>query len=180
MVILVVLALDFYVGRYPSQVTKDPQVITACEINASHEAVGEPAYKSGDRAIEQVESAPTEKTELNCIESPRILRYFQDLKELEQWLEKMESLDIISNMAVQEIEKSLDCDDYALKLQEKALGAGYMMSFEIIHSGEYSELFKKGQIPDGTIHAINLVIIGNEVYYIEPATLEIAFVACLD
>lgn len=60
---------------------------------------------------------------------------------------------------------NFDCDDYALMLQEEALQDGYMMSFGIIHSGEYNDLFQQEQVPDGTIHAINLVIIGNEVYY---------------
>lgn len=54
-----------------------------------------------------------------------------------------------------------------------------MMSFEVIHSVEYNTLFKQKQIPNGTIHAINSVILGNEVYYIEPQTREIIFVAYL-
>ncbi len=44
------------------------------------------------------------------------------------------------------------------------------MSFEIVHSKEYNELFKQKGIPDGIIHAINLVIIGEKVYCIEPRT----------
>lgn len=75
---------------------------------------------------------------------------------------------------------NFDCDDYALKLQEKALRDGYMMSFEVIRAVEYNTLFKQKQIPNGDIHAINSVILGNEVYYIEPQTREIVFVAYLD
>lgn len=65
-------------------------------------------------------------------------------------------------------------------LQEKALRDGYMMSFEVIRAVEYNTLFKQKQIPNGDIHAINSVILGNEVYYIEPQTREIVFVAYLD
>ena len=54
------------------------------------------------------------------------------------------------------------------------------MSFEVIRSAEYNILFKQKRIPSGAIHAINLVILGNEIYYIEPQTHEIAFVAYLD
>jgi len=92
-------------------------------------------------------------------------------------------LNISSDIVDKEINqgiKSFDCDDYALDLQEKALKDGYIISFEIIHPSEYGDLFKQGQIPEGTIHAINSVIVGNEAYYIEPKTREIVFVAYLD
>ena len=57
---------------------------------------------------------------------------------------------------------------------------GYIMSFEVIRSKEYNALFKQKRIPSGVIHAINSVILGNEIYYIEPQTREVAFVAYLD
>ena len=73
-----------------------------------------------------------------------------------------------------------DCDDYAIRLQDKALGDGYVMSFEVIHYAEYNALFKQKRIPNGAIHAVNSAILGNKVYYIEPQTHEIVFVAYLD
>jgi hypothetical protein len=35
----------------------------------------------------------------------------------------------------------IDCDDYAIELQMKALGDGYIVSFEIIGIAEYNGLF---------------------------------------
>lgn len=193
--LLVILALAFYAGRYLGQTTLESQVIIAYEIHTidqvKGEAVNQPGeiitkrvmYKPIEKLEELVKYSPIERTDLNGVESPGLLRYYQDLNELEQWLEEMEILDTASNAVVAEVYQDVtgyDCDDYALKLQEKALQDGYMMSFEIINSSEYNDLFKQGQIPDGAIHAINSAIIGNEVYYIEPKTREIVFVAFLD
>ena len=87
--------------------------------------------------------------------------------------------DVVDKETGQRI-KRFDCEDYAIRLQEKALRDGYIISFEVIRSVEYNGLFKQKRIPNGAIHAINSVILGNEVYYIEPQTGEIAFVAYLD
>ena len=192
---LVILAVVFCAGKYLGQVTPEPQVVITYEIHTVGKIAGEAAqgtvgsvvervvYRPVGKVIERVVYEPVERTVLNHIENPRQLLHFQDIEELQRWLENIELVDISSEVVNKEINqgiKSFDCDDYALKLQEKALRDGYMMSFEVIYSGEYSDLFKQGQIPDGTIHAINSVIIGNEVYYIEPKTHEIVFVAYLD
>ena len=191
---LAILALFFCAGKYLVQVTPKPQVIIAYEIHTVDKVTGEVVHEPGEsviervvykpieKVIERVEYAPVERAILNRIENPRSLSHFQDLEELERWLKNIEVRDIGSDVLGKEINgiKSFDCDDYALKLQERALRDGYIMSFEVIHSGEYNDLFKQGQIPVGTIHAINSVIIGNEVYYIEPKTHEIVFVAYLD
>jgi len=193
--ILVILAVVFYAGRHLGQVYPEPQIIITYNVKTvdniadddEYGAVGSlverVVYKPTEKVIERVLYEPVERTILNRIENPKSLRYFQDLEELERWLENVEVQDISSDVMDKGINqgvKSFDCDDYALKLQERALGDGYMMSFEVIHSSEYSDLFQQGQIPDGTIHAINSVIIGNEVYYIEPETHETVFVAYLD
>jgi hypothetical protein len=182
--VLVILALAFCAGRYLGQATLESQVMIAYEIHNMDQVKGEAVNQPGEIIKKRVRTyKPTKSTALNGVESTGLLRYYQDLNELEQWLGEMKILDSGSNVLAEEVNqgiKSDDCDDYALKLQEKALQDGYMMSFEIIHSREYNELFKKGQVPDGTIHAINSVIIGNEVYYIEPTTQEIVLVAFLD
>lgn len=169
--ILVTLALIFLAGAYLGQATQGPQVIIAYEIHTVDKVTGEVAHEPGETVI------------FNRIENSNPLRNFQDLEELQRWLENTKVHDIGSDVADKEINqsiKSFDCDDYALKLQKKALRDGYIVSFEVIHPSEYGDLFKQGQIPEGTIHAINSVIIGNEVYYIEPKTNEIVFVAYLD
>lgn len=169
--ILITLALIFLAGAHFGQALPKLQAIVDYEVHTVDKITGEDVHE------------PVESVIFNRNESPEPLHYFQDLDELEQWLENIEIRDIGSDVVAKEINrgaKSFDCDDYALKLQEKALQDGYIMSFEVIHSSEYSGLFQQGQIPDGTIHAINSVIIGNEVYYIEPKTHEIVFVAYLD
>jgi len=49
-----------------------------------------------------------------------------------------------------------DCDDYALWLQERALSQGWLMSVELV---------------EGNSHMLNSVIIGNEIFLVEPQPL---------
>lgn len=193
--LVVILAAAFYGGKQSGQVTPEPQVIITYEILTLDKIAGEVVpgksdsvvervvYRPVEKVIERFVYEPVERTGLNHIGNSGQLIHFQDIGELRRWLENIESLDISSVVVDKETNqgiKSFDCDDYALMLQERALRDGYVMSFEVINSGEYRNLFKQGQIPDGTIHAINSVIIGNEVYYIEPKTREIVFAAYLD
>jgi len=60
------------------------------------------------------------------------------------------------------------------------LADGYIMSFEIINTSEYNAIFKSKLPLSQSLHAISLVIIGNDAYYIEPQTSEIGFAAHLD
>ena len=60
-----------------------------------------------------------------------------------------------------------DCDDFALALQQRASRDGYLMSVTIT---------QKQNKP----HMINLVTIGNDIYYIEPQTDEVWFYGNLD
>ena len=161
--ILATLALVFCAGDYLGRATFKPQVITDHEVHTIY------------RGIERVD--------INHIETPKPLRHFENLDELEQWLGNIGALDIRSDVVdkkTNQLIKKFDCDDYAVRLQEKALMGGYIISFEVIHSSEYNALFKQKRILSGAIHAINSVILGNEVYYIEPQTHEIVLVAYLD
>jgi len=109
---------------------------------------------------------------------PIELRNFSDLEELKQWL-----VEVNTNTTTIYFERpgiTVDCDDFALTLQQKALANGYMMSFQIIETNRYNGLFKDSQMPPNTLHAINLVVIGNNAYFIEPQTGEIVFAAQLD
>ncbi|MDO8568238.1 MAG: hypothetical protein Q7R57_05930 [Dehalococcoidales bacterium] len=54
------------------------------------------------------------------------------------------------------------------------------MSFQIIEPDKYNSLFEGAKIPLNTLHAINLAVIGNNVYYIEPQTGEVVLAAQLD
>lgn len=155
LLILATSSLAFCAGGYVGQVTFEPQVIVD--------------YQTISRVIERVvyEPVEVEKVIVEQVEVSKELHYFESLDELEQWLS---GISIFAS----------DCDDFAIELQRKALKDGYILSFEVIYPSEYNSLFKQKRLPSGIVHAINLTVIGNEVYYIEPQTHEIAFAAYLD
>jgi hypothetical protein len=136
-----------------------------------------------ERLIEKVVYEPVEKVIVKRVETPKPLIHFQNIDELERWLGNIGVIDIHFNVVDEKTGQHIgkfDCEDYAVRLQTEALRDGYLMSFEVIHPMEYNALFKQKRIPNNDIHAINSVITGNELYYIEPQTHEIVFVACLD
>jgi len=169
--VITILALAFFVGACVGQATFQPQVIIE---HQSHTI-----YKT----VEKVIYEPVEKIIVEHVETPKQLCHFQNLDELEQWLKDTHviafSAQIVDSKTGRGI-KEPDCDDYALNLQQKALADGYIISFEIIQPSEYNALFKLSQLPSGTFHAINSVVIGNDVYYIEPQTDEVVLAARLD
>ena len=128
--------------------------------------------------VEYVEETVIEKEYVDVIHRvPVELRNFTNRTELEQWLEERNQL---TSIRFRQKDIIIDCDDFALELQQAALADGFIISFEIINSREYNELFST-QLPEGqALHAINLSIIGNDVYYIEPQTSEIVYAAYLD
>jgi len=167
LLILATSSLVFCAGAYLGKAIFEPQA------SIDHEM----------QTVETVVDEPVEKVRVEHVETAKTLRNFQNLDELEQWLGNIGVLDISFNVVDQETGQHIqtfDCEDYAIRLQEKALSDGYIMSFGVIRSTEYNALFKQKRIPADKIHAINSVILGNEVYYIEPQTHEIVFVAYLD
>jgi len=177
--ILATLALVFCAGGYLGQATFEPKVIIDHEIHTIYRVIERVVYEPVERVVYE----PVERLVVKRIEIPKPLCHFQSLDELEGWLGNIRVLDIRFDVVNEETGqriKKFDCEDYAIRLQEKALRDGYIISFEVIRSAEYNVLFKQKRIPNGAIHAINSVILGNEVYYIEPQTQEIVFVAYLD
>ena len=61
-----------------------------------------------------------------------------------------------------------DCDDYAIQLQRRAAQSGYLISVTLVDD------------PQQGPHMINLAIIGNDIYYVEPQTDEVWFHSYLD
>jgi len=171
LVAFAVPALAFYIGASVGQATFEPQTVLVTETKVEYQPVVRTMVEYVDRPVpvvryvERVEKVPIE------------LRDFSDLEELKRWLEdKMNVTTIYFQLPSTEV----DCDDYALDMQHKALADGYIMSFEVIGRSEYNALFK-AKLPDSqSLHAINSAIIGNDVYYIEPQTGEVAFVVHLD
>ena len=167
-----VLNIFFSIGVSVGQAPIKPQIIT----------VTESVVKGGLVERHTVQYVDTPVTVVEYIERtqkiPAELRNFNDLEELKQWLVAIDTN--TTTVYFQSPGVIIDCDDYALALQSKALTNGYIMSFEVISRNEYNAIFKS-QLPSGqSLHAINLAIIGNSAYYIEPQTGEIAFAVHLD
>ena len=130
------------------------------------EYVETPVYIEVERVVE-VEKVVEVETVIE-VETPIELRDFESLAELREWLGEGRFI----------LFGDTDCDDYALYLQKTGLGDGYLINFEAILPDEYNGLFEKMEISQ--LHAINLVIIDNAVYYIEPQTREIVLRGYLD
>ena len=167
-----VLVLAFCAGTYVNPGVFEPQTTTVVEPTVECQLVERHTVQYVDRPV----------TVVNNIERvqriPAELRNFNNLEELKQWLVAMDTN--TTTVYLQLPGATIDCDDYALDLQHKALADGYILSFEVICRSEYNAAFKNELPPSQSLHAINLAIIGNNAYYIEPQTGEIAFAAYLD
>jgi hypothetical protein len=144
-------------------------------------AIIEPTVESrlvARHTVEYVEKPVTEVKYVERVTSvPVECRNFYTLDELENWL----ALEAVSaSVYLQSPGVEIDCDDYAFELQRKALADGFIISFEIVSESEYNVLFRQPLPTGATLHAINLAIIDNSIYYIEPQTAEVVFVANLD
>ena len=173
------LASVFCIGVRFAPATYEPQ--TNVDTNANINTDFSPTVESRVIATHTVEYIEKPVIEVKYVERvtsiPIELRNFTDLEELKQWIEDRNK---ITTVLFQSADTLVDCDDYAFELQQNALADGYVMSFQIIEPDKYNSLFESSQLPLNTLHAINLVIIGNNAYYIEPQTGEIVFAAQLD
>ncbi len=174
----VILALSIPFGAVAAfgQSTPEPQSTT--NLNTGFNPTVE-ARLIETHTVQYVEKPVTVVEYIELVKKvPIKLRNFSDLEELKHWL-----ADVNTNTTTIYFERpdiTVDCDDFALVLQRKALEDGYLMSFQIIETGKYNSLFESGKMPLNTLHAINLVVIGNNAYFIEPQTGEIVFAAQLD
>ena len=191
--ILTVLAsagLIFTFGALVGQEYYTPRVVTQYEVITVDRVIEKAVYTPVEKVIETVVYKPVEKIVYEQVEKPvvkeveieRTLTYFENMGDLEQWLDGVNLVQIGFNVIDQNNNNitKFDCDDYARSLQDKALQDGYIISFEVIRASEYNSMFKEKKLPAGAIHAVNSAIVGNEVYYIEPQTKEIIFVANID
>ena len=173
------LLLVFCIGTHLSQATYEPQttVDTNTQLNVGFQPTVE-CRVIETHTIEYVEKPVTEVKYVERVKRvPVELHNFSNLEELKQWLEGRKN---VTTVRLQSPDTIVDCDDYAYELQQKALLDGYIVSFEIIGESEYNELFTTPLPPSQSLHAINLAIIGNSAYYIEPQTDEVVFAAYLD
>lgn len=188
--ILALTVLIFCSGGYVGQKYYQPKVITKYEVITVDRIIEKAVYTPVEKVIETVVYEPVEKIVYQQVENPvvkevevsRPLLHFENTNDFKQWLSNVNLIEIGFSVIDQNNNNitKFDCDDYARSLQDKALQDGYIISFEVIRSAEYNSLFREKKIPVGAIHGINSAIIGNEVYYIEPQTKEIVFVANID
>ena len=169
-----ILTLVFSIGAHAGQATFEPQTpetIVATKLGVEARIVERTTVQYVDRPVPVVEYIERVKR------VPVELRNFSDLGELKQWLEDEMNVTVIR---FQLSNTEVDCDDYALEMQNRALADGYIISFELTGRSEYNALFSTELPSSQSLHAINLTIIGHDVYYIEPQTDEVVFVAQLD
>jgi len=100
-------------------------------------------------------------------EKPVALKDFTSLQELQSWLAKdytdgvhlicppSGSINLTTDVSTYKDPRYNKCDDYAYELQQAAMRDGYLISIELDEINN---------------HALNLVFIGNDIYFIEPQT----------
>ena len=117
------------------------------------------------------------------IQSRPQLKEFESLTELESWIKENKTLYLAPDengvlTLVNHIPTDKDdCDDQALGFQQKALGAGYVISVHLVENGRIFGV-KVTEFTEN--HMGNLAVIGNDVYYIEPTSGEITFIVTRD
>jgi len=167
-----VLNIFFSIGVSVGQAPIKPQTITVTEPVVKCQLIETHTVQYVEKPVTVVEYI--ERTQKVPVE----LRNFSDIEELKQWLAEVDMNTTTTSFQPPGV--TIDCDDYALAMQHKALTSGHIMSFEVISRSEYNAVFKSKLPPSQSLHAINLVIIGNDAYYIEPQTSEIVFATHLD
>jgi len=167
-----VLVAAFLAGTHVNPASFQPQTTTVIKPGVDSRLVERHTVQYIEKPVTVVKNIE------RVVKIPAELRNFSDLEELEQWLAGVEAS--TTTLHFESADWEMDCDDYALDLQRRALADGYILSFEVIDRDEYNTLFENELPPAQSLHAINLAIIGNSAYYIEPQTDEIVFVAHLD
>jgi len=163
-----ILVLAFFIGIHTGRDTVKPQTILVTETKVRYQTVEKPIVQYIDRSVfEYVESAK------GLVE----LGNLNDLDELKQWLGNRMN---VTTIHLQSPADEADCDDDAREMQSAALVDGHIVSFQIIGRSKYNALFKNKLQHGQSLHAINLAIIGNDIYYIEPQTGKIVFAMHLD
>jgi molybdopterin converting factor small subunit len=174
---LVVLAYFFGAGIIPTSF----DIVHGNDVTGTAEPFQPPTVEARlveTHTIEYIEETVIEREYVDVIQQVETeISNFKTLDELKGWMNNTYNQ---ATIRFQQADTVIDCDDYAFEMQREALKDGYIISFEIISVSEYNELFSY-QLPEtGSLHAINLAIIGNSVYYIEPQTGETVHAAYLD
>jgi len=92
------------------------------------------------------------------------IRNWESVEEFEEWYYEQDFRVLLPSPAY-----TVDCDDYSRGLQRTAARQGYLVSEAITKNGLYCGVkVTKFGAGDGGKHAGNLVMIGNDYYWVEP------------
>ena len=170
-VIAVVIAsgAGFFTGGYANETLMEPEVIEMpVEVVKWKEPEKEVIYLDAEPIIETVELP---------VEIPIKLRNFENTEELESWLED----NYIDHADMGYISgKPFDCDDYALRLIKDARRDGYEMYLQVLMPRYRRPDNNKLVTHSKEAHAVCSVIIGDNLYFIEPQTDEYWLAAKVD
>ncbi len=151
------------------------RVITSVK-NSSH-AVPVPVYLEVEKPvptvtpIEVVRPVYVEKE----VEVPREIPVtLKDWDSPEQLGEFLKNDDTDQRLILQadgsgEVSFNGQCEDLALQLRDRAMAVGRYLSVQVLNPGEYYKWYGRAAGPD-VYHAIGMARIGNQFWYIEPAT----------
>jgi len=99
-------------------------------------------------------------------EVPVELRQFESIQELKDWLQQVDRRIPLRANSEGVIQLRGICEDVAMYLQDRAIEDGYKMSMELLGRDEYHKWYGE-RLDKGQLHAVNSVIIGNEVWFID-------------
>jgi hypothetical protein len=120
--------------------------------------------------VERVVEKPVEKVVVQP-GKPAPLKEFASLEELKKWCDKNVALIIVlraegpTDLINPGTCVKTDCDDYAERLQRRAVNDGYIMSQQLVQDGK---IFGVPVTDINGYHVGNLTVVGNDVYFIEP------------
>jgi hypothetical protein len=105
------------------------------------------------------------------VEVPVMLKDWNSVEELEEFLANDDTEEHIILTAGSDGKINFDgqCEDFALQLRDRAMAINKYLSVIALHPEEYRKWYGK-QLKSNEYHAICMARIGNEFWYIEPAT----------
>ncbi len=172
-IVSVIVAVIAAVASTILIVTSEPATETDAEVDR-YEVGFEAGLKEGSLTVEkeiEYRDVVREVVKEVVVEKQIEQREFSSKEELEKWLAEDDTDEHVylfcDAEGIARASDKYDCDDYALQLQRSAAESGFLTSVTII---------EKEDRP----HMVNLVTIGNDVYYIEPQTDEVWFYCPLD
>lgn len=116
--------------------------------------IDKPVYRIVERVI-------IEEKEVEVITYKNIrARNWESVEQFEQWYEDLDFRVLLPSSAY-----TVDCDDYSERLQRLALQQGYSVSEAMAKNHLYAGVWV---IKISGLHAGNLVLIGNDYYWVEP------------